>query len=378
MKKILFISDMLCQKNIGASALSYTHLNSLKKINNIEVDVISLNGKNNIIIQDVENINSYKSKLGLLNNLIQLNTPFINNSIINYIIEKINNIRYDYIFIDNSYFGKLVYKIKKNTNAKVITFYHDIKRNLCLQLLKEKGMSYLPFYIGYIYNEGVNAKYTDYNITLNTRESNMLNKYYGISTDYELPIVINDFYQEGKHVKSLSKKILFVGAYYAPNNNGLIWFIDNVIPNIKEDIELQVVGKNMEKIKDEVNSNKVNIIGSVDDLSAYYKESDFVIEPIFQGAGMKVKTAEAMMFGKVILGTEEALEGYKNEINNRKLMVFECNTADEFSKTINDIYDGKIKIEKFNKDIRENYIENYSQESAKKMLENILFNKKEK
>ena len=206
----------------------------------------------------------------------------------------------------------------------------------------------------------------------------MLNKYYGISTDYELPIVINDFYQEGKHVKSLSKKILFVGAYYAPNNNGLIWFIDNVIPNIKEDIELQVVGKNMEKIKDEVNSNKVNIIGSVDDLSAYYKESDFVIEPIFQGAGMKVKTAEAMMFGKVILGTEEALEGYKNEINNRKLMVFECNTADEFSKTINDIYDGKIKIEKFNKDIRENYIENYSQESAKKMLENILFNKKEK
>ena len=148
--------------------------------------------------------------------------------------------------------------------------------------------------------------------------------------------------------------------------------------SIKEDIELQVVGKNMEKIKDEVNSNKVNIIGSVDDLSAYYKESDFVIEPIFQGAGMKVKTAEAMMFGKVILGTEEALEGYKNEINNRKLMVFECNTADEFSKTINDIYDGKIKIEKFNKDIRENYIENYSQESAKKMLENILFNKKEK
>lgn len=377
MKKLLFISDMLCQKNIGASSLSYAHLSSLKQIKNLDVDVISLNGKMNININETKNIRSYESKFGLINNLLQLNTPYINNKIIKDIVNLINKKSYDYVFIDNSYFGKLVRSIKKKTNSKVITFYHDVKRNLCVQILKQKGISYLPFFVGYIYNEKINTKYSDYNITLNKRESSMLKKYYNIDSDYELPIIINDFYKEqdsNRYLNELQFKILFVGAYYEPNNNGLMWFIDNVMPKINTDIELQVVGKNMDKIKPMINNKNVNIIGGVDDLAKYYNSVDFVIEPIFEGAGMKVKTAEAMMFGKTILATSEALEGYEYNVGDKKLPIFECNDAEKFIQVINDIYNGKISIKKYDHDFRQEYINNYSESSAVSKFEEILFN----
>jgi len=36
-----------------------------------------------------------------------------------------------------------------------------------------------------------------------------------------------------------------------------------------------------------------------------------VILPIISGSGMKTKTAEALMYGKSIIGIKEAFEGYK-------------------------------------------------------------------
>ncbi len=37
---------------------------------------------------------------------------------------------------------------------------------------------------------------------------------------------------------------------------------------------------------------------------------DYIISPIFVGGGMKVKTCEALMYGKNIIGTSESFEGY--------------------------------------------------------------------
>lgn len=41
--------------------------------------------------------------------------------------------------------------------------------------------------------------------------------------------------------------LLFVGSYFKPNVEGIIWFIDNVMPYIN--YSLLIIGKGMEKIK---------------------------------------------------------------------------------------------------------------------------------
>jgi hypothetical protein len=60
------------------------------------------------------------------------------------------------------------------------------------------------------------------------------------------------------------------------------------------------------------------------------------------------------MYGKSIIGTPEAFEGYDSDSNDK---LFKCSTADDFIDTINDIYNKNICY--FNADIRTIFIEKY-------------------
>lgn len=375
MKKVLYISDYILEKNIGAYQLCNSHLHSLKEIvGDKNVDVIALTGKNEYEHDTFECIKAYSNKFEKLKNLIQFNNPFINNDIMYRICKKINENNYYMVFIDNSIFGKLTKKIKNiKPEIKVITFYHDVKKNLCKQWLKEYGIKYLPDYIVNIYNESLNVKYSDVNITLNKRENLMFKKYYKHDSDLQIPIYLKDNLNniEFSNCDNNSKfNLLFVGAYYYPNIKGIEWLIKNVISKVDENIVLNIVGRGMERLKDELDlqgiEHRLNIIGEVDDLGKCYITADLVVEPIFDGAGMKVKTAEALMYGKNIVGTIEAFEGYTE-------LVDYCDTPKEFIDKINYYYRNRDSIDKFNKTSREAYLKNYSIKSANEKLKEVIF-----
>ena len=90
--------------------------------------------------------------------------------------------------------------------------------------------------------------------------------------------------------------------------------------------------------------------------------------PIFYGDGQKVKTAEAMMYGKTIIATDEALEGY--EIENVK-GIFRCNTADEFIQTINNV--SALSREEYRVSVRDKFLNEYSYATVlEKVRKNFL------
>lgn len=170
-------------------------------------------------------------------------------------------------------------------------------------------------------------------ICLNKRDNELLKKEYHVSPHFLLPISMADDF--GSNYVGSNKKtniILFVGSYFMPNVKGIRWFCKNVMPYVNKD--LLIVGKKMELLKDELESEHVKVVGTVDSLGNYYRIADAVIMPIFIGDGMKVKTAEAMMYGKPILATNEALEGY--EIKNIQ-GIYRCNTAKQFIDQINEL-----------------------------------------
>ena len=70
--------------------------------------------------------------------------------------------------------------------------------------------------------------------------------------------------------------------------------------------EILIIGKGFETLKNDLECDNVKVIGTVEDVSEYFYRADFVIAPIFEGSGMKLKTAEALMYGKTIFGTTEA------------------------------------------------------------------------
>ena len=372
--KILYISEFFYEIN-GANKLSMMHYNTILDILGEEnVITVSLTGGQEIQNSNYINFQSYSSKVGKFLNLIQMNNSRINNRIIDEIGKIIESEKIETVFIDNSTYGKLVKYIKnKYNNINVISFYHDIKRNLAKQWLREFGFKFLLDYFVTIYNEYLNAKYSDKNITLNKRESQLFVKYYNKNPDLELPI----YMKENNKINDISYtkdkfSILFVGAYYYPNVQGIKWFCENVMSKLNKDFKLYIVGKGMEVTRDLLENDNVEVVGEVDDLSYYYNFSNVVIAPIFDGAGMKVKTAEAFMFGKNFIGSDESLVGYLENIDSTILnkKIFVANTPDEYLNAIEYLFNNKSQYN--NKDIRDIYINNYSDISAFNKLKNII------
>lgn len=52
-----------------------------------------------------------------------------------------------------------------------------------------------------------------------------------------------------------------------------------------------------------------DIIGLVDDLDEFYRQIDVAINPMVGGTGLKIKSLEALSYGKALLATEDAMVG---------------------------------------------------------------------
>lgn len=282
------------------------------------------------------------------------------------IVREINESKYDVIVLDGSWFGRILKKI--SDRKRVILFLHNIEIDYSKQRFKKNFFTIFKLR-SVLLNEKTAICYSNYIFTLNNRDQDLLKKYYNRKADLLLPIVIEDTYSginRNLNIKNeYGKFLLFVGSYFAPNIEGIKWFIENVMPNVNR--KLLIVGKNMERLKFLETSN-VKILGTVDDLEELYIKAEAVVIPIFSGGGMKVKTAEAMMYGKKIYATEEALTGY--DIQNMSYII-ECNTAEQFIENINK----NVENDYYHPEVRERFLEKYEKKNRDLAVKEFLQNK---
>ncbi len=272
------------------------------------------------------------------------------------------------VWIDNSLYGSIAKFIKSiNSKIKVITFFHNIEYHYFKDKVKVEGIQntiMLPY--SYI-NEKRSLNFSDKIVVLSSRDNKILKKLYSKKADLILPLTLKDKYDEEKinNINNNKKpRALFVGSNFFANVDGIKWFIDNVLPEVE--IDLIIVGSGMDSLKDELEnkSNKVKVLGFVDDITLEYAKADFVIAPIFKGSGMKTKTTEALMYGKTIYGTTEAFEGFELEYDKVGGV---CNSKEEFVENINE----KL-CSKNNRYSREVYLNKYSNISIIKELEKVI------
>lgn len=228
---------------------------------------------------------------------------------------KKNNI--DIIFLWSSKLGRVAKYIKRrHPNVQVVTFFHNVEKQYYAEESKvTTGLKLKLIKHVVCKNESDAVEYSDTLITLNDRDSNLLDIFYGKKASFNLPTTFEDKYDENKALFYATQKdktfdLLFVGYNFYANVEGLRWFIENVLPELSN-VRLTIVGKDMEQAFH--SENNIRVHGFVKDLSEYYYRTDIVVLPIFIGGGMKTKTAEALMYGTAIVGTSEAFEGYDLE-----------------------------------------------------------------
>jgi len=173
---------------------------------------------------------------------------------------------------------------------------------------------------------------------------------------------------------------LITGSFwYGPNSFGTIWFINNVWKKLQEnnvfikgDHKLILAGSSPNDVIKNLVSNYKNIelVDSPEDMAPYFYNANVYIAPIFSGAGMKVKVAEALSYGLPIVGTDHAFVGY--EIEHGKLG-FVANSSKLFVRAIEE-YLSKNRIEKksMKENITEKYFSNYSMTYSSNQLKKIV------
>lgn len=372
--KILYISNRINPKNKnGAYIVSRRNLENL----------VSIFGKNSIkVVSFLEAPSLKKSEIGGVTAEIfkkpssyfeKVYHYFINNRLEGMsikaeleILKILEKEKFDVIFLDSSSYGYLAEKLKKRFNEiKIISFFHDINKHLYSNLSENGSIKNKILMKSALLNEKKVIDNSDEIIVLNERDNRLLFKYYKREASAIIPVTIKDSLKKIEITDKIKGDyLLFIGVDYLPNVEGIRFFINEV--SKKTDIKIKIIGRGMEKYKKEFESlnDKVEVLGMVESLDDYYLNATGVIAPIFLGGGMKVKIAEAMMYGKTIFGTSEAFEGYC--IEGEKIGGI-CNTSKEFIQKINDF--DRVKFNKYSRSLFE---DKYSYNSSIKIFKELL------
>lgn len=357
--KLLFISsrDVNIKSHGGYQCTSRNYLSFCELLGSENVKVLNLN---------VEEKSSIFHKLSRRINILFGFYPGLTTKKINEII-KIST-KYESIFIDSSCYGVISFYLKRNKyNGQIICFFHNVEYKIQLQKAKLNPLRFLMIMLVY-FNEKKASTYSDKIIALNKRDSQRLRILYGASNITIIPISLSDTLKTHiDKIISTPPTCLFIGNYWYANIHGLEWFVKNVLDKV--DIKLQIVGTGMNKLRKKFLHPKIEFLGYIPDLSSVLINADYFICPIFLGSGMKVKTCEALMYGKNIIGTKEAFEGY--EIDPLKVGAI-CNNKEDFIRAIENCCCGKRYI--FNEYSREYFLDKYSFKATLTKFDQVIHN----
>lgn len=360
-RRLLYITCANKETFSGGAQCMKRNLNSLN-------DILGENNIETYIIKPEFSKRNLKRKFNRLKDLFHLYAGGMTCEDRQHIIDRLKNESFTDVFIDSSSLGIIAKIVKRiSPNIRVYVFFQNVEYDYMVSTTLHSGDYKHLFWIGTAkHNEKIACKYADRIITLNDSDRRRVLKLYG-KDSISIPITMKDDYHDinNSDIKPIDNppKALFVGSYFPGNIKGLKWFCKEVLP--KTNMRLYIIGSGMENLKNEIeDSPKLTIKGRTPDLTPYYENADFVVLPIISGGGMKVKTAEALKYGKYIIGTKEALEGYGLDKN----IACECNSKEEFIKAIN----GFNLQNKYNITSRQKFKTTFSYSNSLKLFKQCL------
>ncbi|HOM05387.1 MAG TPA: glycosyltransferase family 4 protein [Candidatus Kapabacteria bacterium] len=132
-----------------------------------------------------------------------------------------------------------------------------------------------------------------------------------------------------------SKTLAIATTYkWQPNVDGLIWFIENVMPKLKKElsgVKLNLYGKGLpDKLRNYAHLG-VCPIGYVEDIVPCLQKATLYVAPLFVGAGVRVKILEAMATGLPVVATDIAAQGISA---GKSQGIIRANSANETANAI--------------------------------------------
>ncbi|MBC2397113.1 glycosyltransferase [Clostridium tetanomorphum] len=373
MKKLLFITpNDILESSGGGINVKKLYL-AVKKLDNIDIYIYSPSKVDeSYILANKNKKNDIYSRLRLHSNYLYIDWE--KNK------EKVYDLNPDIVLLTNSRLGFIAKDLKeKIKNCKVITQFDNIEYDYCIEYMnKYAGIKrVINMNIEKICvkrDEKTALLYSDCAVFLTIRDQKRANDLYNVDIKSEiLPICIEKQHYNFNKNNNKYNLVFLASLWYKPNEEGILWFIDNVWKNIVDkNISLIIGGKKPSKKLLRYNDrDNIKIYPNYKCVSDIVPINSIFISPIFTGAGMKVKVAEALSMGYPVIASNEALEGYEEIIYDcDNISVCKANNSFEFIEAIQ-------KISRYHTIMLKNnskYLFNkyYSLDRAIKCLEQII------
>jgi len=166
------------------------------------------------------------------------------------------------------------------------------------------------------------------------------------------------------------RTVVFFGLLsYAPNVDGVIYFIERIWPRVAEvhpDARLKIIGGRPPPSLQVLAGPRVEVTGFVPDLRPHLAAAAAVVVPLRLGGGTRLKIVEAMAMGTAIVSTTLGAEGIE-AIAGRDLLIED--QPDAFADAVNRLLADAALAARIGKSARRLAVERYSWSGAARALE---------
>jgi glycosyltransferase involved in cell wall biosynthesis len=144
----------------------------------------------------------------------------------------------------------------------------------------------------------------------------------------------NVFYPED--LERANRVLFFGNMNYEPNREAVELIATELASSLEKrcpNLEIHIAGPNSENVKNLTkHAENVSIVGLVDDIASYIRESSVVIVPLKTGSGTRLKIIESLACGTQVISTLKGAEGWPKDWENLTIT-----KIDEFSAHIENI-----------------------------------------
>jgi hypothetical protein len=111
----------------------------------------------------------------------------------------------------------------------------------------------------------------------------------------------------------------YVGNLYSPNNvEGVLWFINNVLPKLqswRNDIKVFIAGaKPVAAIKAATKAQRVTLIDTPPEMVPHLRNARILINPVFAGSGVNIKSVEMLFTPAALVTTPQGVQGLPDNV----------------------------------------------------------------
>jgi len=241
-----------------------------------------------------------------------------NNSLFKNVLNRIKNEKFDIIHADHSAMAELAIKLKKILNIPIGLRLHNIEWKIWHRYAEElkSGLKYK-----YILRQARLLKKFEEELI---KQFDVLFPITNIDLEYlkdldpNLNLVMASAGVDVEKMKAIKieknpfELIIATTYRWIHNTNGLIWFIEKVLPDLTKEIpeiKLTLIGKDIPDSLRKFQSQNVDAIGFVDSIIPYLSRASIYISPLFVGAGIRIKILEAMAMELPVVSTSIGAEG---------------------------------------------------------------------